>query len=108
MSSVAYDAAVAAHAAWEIEDSETRGVEPVIPADPGAAPSPAPSLVASRSWIWSGSMEAPWSPWFQIPITTSPGETRLVNMMVRCFSDSQRGVKPTAHGETYEPTAAPG
>jgi hypothetical protein len=38
----------------------------------------------------------------------SPGENRLVNMLVRCFNDSQRGVKPTAHGETFDLTSAPG
>lgn len=107
----AYDAAVAEHAAWEACEIATPGecgAEPVIPADPGEPPSPAPSLVASRSWTWSGSMENPWSAWFEIPLPSSPGETRLVNMMVRCFSDSQRGVKPTAHGETHELPAAPG
>lgn len=99
-----YQAALAAHVAWEAQDPETRGEEPDVPDDPGEAPSPAPTLVASRSWTWSGSMEDTWSEWFEISIPQTPGETRLVNMMVKCFHDSKRGVKPTAHGEIYELT----
>ena len=97
-----FDLAEAAHEAWEEEDPEFRGDEPDVPDDPGEAPSPAPSLVAAKSWNWGGSMGNPWSDWFEIPMPTSLGETRLVNMLVQCFRDSQRGVKPTAHGEVYE------
>ena len=100
----AFDQAVAIHAAWEAAEPETRGDEPDVPDDPGEAPSPAPTLVASRSWSWTGSMENPWSEWLEIPMPESPGETRIVNMMVVCFHDSKRGVKPTAHGELHELT----
>lgn len=98
----AYDLAVAEHTTWENEDPETRGDEPEIPDDPGEAPSPAPSLVASRSWSWSGNRDEPWSDWFDMEMPESPGETRLVNMMVVSFHDRKRGVKPTTQGEVYQ------
>lgn len=100
-----YDAAMEEHAVWENCEAATPGEcgdEPEIPDDPGDPPSPAPSLVESRSWIWSGSMEDPWSDWFEIPMPETPGETRVVNMLVKCFRDTRRGVKPTAHGEVCE------
>ena len=62
---------------------------------------PNPSLVASRSWIWDGNMESPWSAWFEIPIPESAGETRVVNLMVLCYRSARLGQKPTAHGEVY-------
>jgi len=101
----AHDAAIAAHAAWEACEAATPGMcgeEPDVPDDPGAPPTPAPSLVATRSWSWQGSMEEPWSDWFDIPAPDSPGEVRMVNMLVKCFRDTKRGVKPTAHGEVHE------
>ena len=62
---------------------------------------PNPSLVASRSWIWDGNMESPWSEWFEIPIPEAAGETRAVNLMILCYRSARLGQKPTAHGEVY-------
>lgn len=102
--SVAYTAAVAAHEAWEACEAATPGdcgEEPVIPSDPGEAPTPGPSLVAERTWAWAGSMEEPWSEWFEIDLPTAAGETRLVNLMAVCHHSTRLGVKPTAYGEVY-------
>jgi len=96
----AFDAATAAHAIWEDADPDDRGDEPVIPDDPGAEPSPAPSLVTSRSWVYGGTAE--WSGWFEIAVPTGPGETRVVNLLVICYRSAALGQKPTAHGEVYE------
>jgi hypothetical protein len=96
----AFDAATAAHAIWEDADPDDRGDEPVIPDDPGAEPSPAPSLVTSRSWVYGGTAE--WSGWFEIPIPEGQGETRVVNLLVICYRSAALGQKPTAHGEVYE------
>jgi len=70
---------------------------PQIP-DPDASP---PSLVQSREWTWGGSLNDPWSEWFEIGPPSEPGETRPVNLLVKCFKSTRLGVKPTAHGETY-------
>lgn len=94
----AYDAAVAAHTAWEAEDPETRGPEPVIPEEPADEPSPKPSLVNERSWNWAGE---DWSEWYEMPAPDEAGETRVVNLMVICWRSSSIGQKPTAHGEVY-------
>jgi hypothetical protein len=96
----AFDAATAAHEIWEDADPDDRGDEPIIPDDPGAEPSPAPSLVASRSWVYGGADE--WSGWFEIAIPEGPGETRVVNLLVICYRSASLGQKPTAHGEVYE------
>lgn len=93
----AFDAATAAHEIWT-ECEEDCGDEPVIPDDPGAEPT-APSLVASRSWVYAA---AEWSSWFEIAVPTQPGETRVVNMLVICYRSAALGQKPTAHGEVYE------
>jgi hypothetical protein len=95
----AYAAAVAAHEAWEDADPDDRGDEPEIPEDPGAAPTPGPSLVASRSWTYSGADE--WSPWWEIAIPETAGETRLVNQLARHYRSARLGNKPTAFGKTY-------
>lgn len=70
---------------------------PQIP-DPEAPP---PTLVSARSWTWGGDTGEPWSDWFEIPIPEEPGETRPVNVMVKCYKSTRIGVVPTAHGETY-------
>jgi hypothetical protein len=93
----AFDAATAAHEIWT-ECEEDCGDEPVIPEDPGAEPT-APSLVASRSWVYAADE---WSGWFEIAVPTEPGETRVVNMLVICYRSAALGQKPTAHGEVYE------
>jgi len=93
----AYVDAVNAYSAWVAAGSI--GTPPVVPDDPGAEPSPAPSLVASRSWTYGGTDE--FSEWFEIDIPEIAGETRVVNMMVKCFRSSRLGLKPTAHGEIY-------
>jgi hypothetical protein len=66
--------------------------------DPAARP---PSLVQSRDWTWGGSLEDPWSEWFEISPPSEPGETRVVNMLVKCWKSTRHGVKPTSHGEIY-------
>jgi len=93
----AYVDAVNAYSAWVAAGSV--GTPPTVPDDPGAAPTPAPSLVASRSWTYGGTDE--FSSWFEIDIPEVVGETRVVNMMVKCFRSSRLGLKPTAHGEVY-------
>ena len=95
-----YDLAVAAHEAWEAADPETRGPEPIIPEDPGAAPTPEPSLTASRSWSYAGGLD--FSPWYEIEIPTVVGETRIVNTLTKCYRSARLGALPTAHGEIYE------
>jgi len=95
----AYDTATEAKEAWDDADPADRGPAPVVPEDPGEEPEPAPSLVASRSWTYGGTVE--FSEWFEIPIPETEGETRLVNMRTKCHRSAQFGVLPTAHGETY-------
>ena len=95
-----YDLAVAAHEAWEAADPETRGPEPTIPEDPGAAPTPAPSLTASRSWSYAGGSD--FSAWYEIEIPAIEGETRIVNVLTKCYRSARLGSLPTAHGEIYE------
>lgn len=98
----------AAHAAWVAADPETRGAEPAqrsyfeaqwdevfFPADTEIDP----SLVAARSWIYDGT--ADFSEWFEIAIPAIPGETRIVNLMTKCYRSSRLGIKPTSHGEVY-------
>lgn len=96
----AFDAATKAHEAWEAADPGTRGPEPTIPSDPGPAPTPAPSLIASRSFTYTGGAE--FSAWFEIPIPEVEGETRVVNMMAKHYRSTRLGSLPTAHGEIYE------
>lgn len=95
----AFDAATAEHEEWEACTADC-GPEPTVPDDPGAAPSPAPSLVASRSWSYGGTDE--FSGWFTIALPTVVGQTRVVNMLTKCHQNSRLGVKPTATGEIYE------
>jgi len=97
---------------WPVEP--TAPVEPVEPAapveptlppllpDPGAEPAPIPSLIGSRSWLWGGDMEDPWSEWFVLPLLTAPGEIRVVNLRIKCYKSTRLGVVPTAIGEVYE------
>lgn len=95
--------AVAAHEAWEACEAASPGQcgeEPEIPPDPGPAPAQ-PTVVANREWTWGGSMDAPWSPWFEIPLPEGRGQTRTVNILVKCYKSTRIGVKPTAHGESY-------
>lgn len=89
----------------EIDDPEVTPPDPLPDgwqhpqiADPDA---PQPSLVASREWTWNGSMSNPWSEWFEIEIPAATGETRVVNVLVKCYQSARLGVKPTAHGNTY-------
>lgn len=92
----AFDAETAAHAAWVAGGSV--GPEPDVSADPGAEPT-APTLVASRSWIYAADE---WSPWYEMAVPTEAGETRIVNMQSLDRRSSAIGQKPTAHGEVYE------
>ena len=96
----AFDAATEAHEEWEAADPETRGPEPTIPPDPGAAPTPAPSLIASRLFTYTGGSE--FSAWFEIPTPETEGETRIVNMMAKHYRSTRFGSLPTSHGEIYE------
>ena len=96
----AFDTATKAHEIWEATDPETRGPEPIIPEDPGAAPTPAPSLIASRSWSYAGA--ADFSAWYEIEIPTVEGETRIVNTLTKCYRSTRLGSLPTSHGEIYE------
>lgn len=60
-----------------------------------------PVLIASRSWLWGGSMESPWSSWFDLALPTECGEVRVVNLLIKCYKSARLGVKPTAVGEVY-------
>lgn len=108
----AFDAATAAHEAWEEcmeaavgeEEEEACGEEPTVPDDPGAEPT-RPSLVASRSWEWAGSVatdDDKRSDWFEIAAPETEGQTRIVNVMVICYHCTRTGVLPTVHGETFK------
>lgn len=94
----AFDAAIQEHNEWA--DGDMLEPEPIIPADPGAAPAEVPTLTASRSWLWEGG--APWSEMFIMAIPTIPGKTRLVNQLSAHFTSAARGSLPTAFGEVYE------
>ena len=96
----AYLAAVAAHEAWEADTTIPKPPEPEIPDDPGEAPSPAPSLIASRSWTYAGA--ADFSPWYELAVPTSAGESRVVNILFKCYQSIRFGVLPTSFGEIYE------
>jgi hypothetical protein len=61
-----------------------------------------PTVVASRSWIWNGDKDNPWSDFYESSIPAVPGIIRNVNMMVKCWKSSRIGNKPTAFGEVYE------
>jgi hypothetical protein len=93
----AFDAATIAYDAWVAAGSE--GEAPPIPEEPDPEPT-SPSLVASRSWVYSGAEE--WSSWFEIAIPTVSGETRVVNIMIICYRSASLGQKPTAYGERYK------
>jgi hypothetical protein len=96
----AFDIATAAHEAWEDEDPETRGPEPEVPEDPGDAPTPGPTVIASRSWSYAGADD--FSPWYELEVMEVEGETRVVNVMTKCYQSARLGSLPTAHGEIYE------
>lgn len=95
-----YEIALAAHEAWEADETDPKPPEPTIPEDPGEAPTPAPTLTASRSWSYAGA--ADFSPWYEIEIPTVVGETRIVNTLTKCYRSARLGALPTAHGEIYE------
>jgi len=65
-------------------------------------PTPGPTLESSESWTWGGSMATEadqFSDWFDVPIPTEPGETRAVNILIKCHNSARLGVKPTAYGD---------
>jgi hypothetical protein len=64
----------------------------------GAAPDASLALVTARDWTWAGDMEEPWSDWYEISVPETPGETRVVNIMVICWRSTRLGYKPTYHG----------
>lgn len=84
-----WDEVFASYAWWEWYDGGMEGDEP----DDSIA------LVTARDWTWGGSMDFPWSDWYEIPVPTEPGETRVVNVMVTCWRSTRLGYKPTAHGD---------
>lgn len=65
----------------------------------GVEPTPGPTLVSCESWTWGGSMESPWSEWYDLPVPATDGETRIVNLMSLCYRSTRMGIKPTAHGD---------
>jgi hypothetical protein len=95
----AFDIATAAHEAWEAEDPKS-GPEPEVPEDPGDAPTPGPTVIASRSWSYAGADD--FSPWYELEVMEVEGETRVVNVMTKCYQSARLGSLPTAHGEIYE------
>jgi len=58
-----------------------------------------PSLLASRSWNYSGGDGI--SEWFYPAVPADVGETRIVNVMVKCWKSTRLGVKPTISGEVF-------
>ena len=65
----------------------------------GTEPTPAPTLIAARDWTWAGSMDSPWSPWFELPIPDDGYLIRPVNVMIVCYHSSIIGVVPTEWGD---------
>ena len=68
----------------------------------GTEPTPGPSLVASQSWTWGGSMateDDQYSSWFDMPTPTVVGECRAVNILIQCYNSTRLGIKPTAYGD---------
>jgi hypothetical protein len=96
----AYILAVEAHEAWEADTTIPKPPEPDVPDDPGEAPTPAPSLIASRSWTYAGTED--FSPWYELEVPTSAGESRVVNILFKCYRSTRFGVLPTSYGEIYE------
>lgn len=102
----AWRVALAAHREWEAAPVDTRGDEPEVPADPGAAPEPLPALLASREWIWDGTEENDHSEYVEMeprPMDSPDGEVRRVNLAVICWRSARIGTKPSIHGEQYQP-----
>ena len=98
-----FAATTAAHDAWAACEALTPGDcgdEPTISATPGDEPT-APSLVTHQSWSYGGTDE--FSDWFEIAVPEAKGQTRVVNMLVKCYHSTRLGVKPTASGEVYNP-----
>lgn len=87
---------------YEPPAEEPEGGWPPVPQIPDPD-RPNPSLVASKEWIWGGSMdgEDQFSEWYEIPIPDTAGETKLMNMLVICYRSSRVGQKPTAFGDQY-------
>ncbi len=65
----------------------------------GDEPPPGPDLLASREWTWGGEMADPWSEWFALPVPAEAGETRVVNILVRCYRSARLGGKPSPYGD---------
>lgn len=90
---VEWDEVEASEEWWEWFDNGMQG-------DP---PEEGPSLKESRHWLWGGSVEEPWSDWFELP---PPGASekviRVANIMVKCWKSARLGVVPTAHGDVIE------
>jgi hypothetical protein len=64
----------------------------------GPEPTP-PSLLASRSWNYSGASD--WSDWFEIESPDENGQIKVVNVMIKCWKSARLGVKPTSFGEIF-------
>ncbi len=112
---LAWQAAVAAHAAWEIahaawvtagSDPETEPVEPAVPADPSDdQPEERPVIIdEDLFWEWTGGeteAEQYEAEWHEIAAPESVGESRIVNRQGKCMQSARTGVPPTPYGETY-------
>lgn len=72
---------------WEWYDAGATGTEPT----------PGPSLVSHEAWVWDGIDE--WSEWFEIPLPTETGETRVVNVQTVCWKSTRIGTKPFLSGD---------
>jgi len=101
----AFDVATAQYEAWlTCNDNPPEGGcgdAPTVPDDPGAEPTPTPSLITSREFTWSGSMTTPFSEWYYINPQETKGRVKFVNVLVKCYKNTRTGVVPTSHGETY-------
>lgn len=66
----------------------------------GDEPAGGPTLVASKSWIWGGDMESPWSDWNELPIPEDLNyATRFANILTTCWKSNRHGNKPTETGD---------
>lgn len=95
-----FESATKAHEEWEADTTIPKPPEPEVPEDPGEAPTPGPTVIASRSWTYEG--ESDFSSWYELAAMEVEGETRVVNIMTKCYRSARIGSLPTAHGEIYE------
>ena len=101
-----YDAAVAAHDAWEADTTIPMPEEPEIPDNPGEAPTPAATLSEDQIWEWTGPLNPEevatyQSPWYVVSAPIIKATKRIVNIRYYGYN-SPYGSVPQITGEGYE------